>query len=334
MDKNYKGYTLADFLANESFKRWVIHPEDPLLTQKWLGVQKQHPHLIPLMDAARGTILSLRSDLHVPVEKPMGDWASVEKRIAQKSQPSKWHFSFWWAAAACLILLSSLYLIELHTPIVTEATAYGEEKEILLPDGSTVILYPNSTLRYAKSWNRGKSRDVWIVGETHLSVVKITTPNSQKHENVPFKVYLNDSLSVTVLGTEFSVYNRENQAPAVHLESGLVQVNMPDQTVRLLPGEAVTYVRDKGLVKQSELLSISRIATMNELALENALVDEAISYIESNFGVSVHVAKPFLHRRLDGVIPFASAEEALQVLADILDGRLEQRQGSFQIVER
>lgn len=335
--KAYKDYKLSDFLADESFKSWLINSDDKSPeNDKWLEVREQYPHLIPLMDAARSMILSIRSSFGAPSGGRMNSWDAIEQRLAPVSSPTKRRLGIGWAAAViCLMALGSLYFMKFHNPMVTQATAYGEEREVRLPDGSKVVLYPHSTIRYARTWKSGKPREVWLEGESHFSVVKINASAHKGEKNVPFEAHLNDSLSIMVLGTEFSVHNREKQAPAVHLESGMVQVNLPDQTVRLLPGESVTYIQGGRLVKQSGPLPISRMGQTGELALEDARVDETISYIESTFGVNVRVATPFLHRRLDGIIPFTSAEEALQVLTDILDGYLdEEQQGSFYVSEK
>lgn len=340
MEKNYsayKDYKSSDFLADESFKSWVINSGNRLPeNNKWLEVRAQYPHLIPAMDAARSTIVSIRGSLKVPGEGRVGAWAAIEQRVVPVRNPARRSLGIGWAAAVvCLFALGSLYFIKLHQPMVTLATAYGEQQEIDLPDGSRVTLYPHSTIRYLKNWKSGSYREIWVEGDAHLSVVKIKQPTQHEGKNIPFEVHLGDSLSVMVMGTEFAVYNREKQAAAVYLESGLVQVCLPGQNVQLLPGESVVYRQGEGLVKQAGPLAISRIGQAGELSLENARVDETVRYIASTFGASVHVAVPFRHRRLDGVIPFTSAEEALQVLADILDGRLvEQPQGNFQVLEK
>lgn len=341
MAKSYKYYTLIDFLADEDFKAWVICPNDQHLTSKWNQVRLTHPYLIPLMDTARDIVLALRKEKPsaAMVQQAM-DWGAIQQKLEydpdlRRKVPLK-RFSYLWKAAAVLIAIAvGFYFIQRKTPMVEVATAYGEELEITLPDGSKTILYPHSVIRYAGTWKPGETRQIWVEGETHLSVVKIKQPATDNGENIPFKVYLNDSLSVTVLGTEFLVYNRENHPLAVQLESGLVQVNLPNETVRLLPGESVTHANSQGLVKHTEPLAISRLVETGELALRNARVDETFQYIEANFGITVHTESAFQSRRLDGVIPFTSAEETLSVLAAILDGQLiEPATGIFHLSEK
>ncbi|MGO1650065.1 MAG: FecR family protein [Sphingobacterium sp.] len=322
---------MTDFLADEDFKSWVIQPDDQRLTTKWEQVRSEHRHLSILMDQARETIINLRMQKFViDPEQQKDDWETILNKITlapapvvRKVSPLK-RFSFLWKTAAMLIaaLVIGYYFIPRTTTMVEVSTAYGQERKITLPDNSTILLYPHSTIRYAAIWKPGKSREVWINGEAHLNVTKTRHLSSDASKHIPFQVYLKDSLSVTVIGTEFSVFSRKNHPVSVQLQSGLVQINIPNETVRLLPGESITYLDDSGLVKHTEPLAITRIPQTNELALRNARVDETIQYIEANFGVMVHSQPSFRTRYLDGIIPFTTAEETLMVLAAILDGEL------------
>lgn len=340
MAKHYQHYSLIDFLADETFKSWVLNAENEQLERKWQAVIQQHPHLIPLMESARSIILTLQENQpNVSEDQKVTDWSAIEEKLAPVSAkiPQRHHYAgIWWAVAAVFIaILSGVYFSYLHTPIVVQATAYGEVKEIILPDGSQTILYPNSSIKYAKTWKAGSPREVWVDGESHLTVVKTGQSTGGAAPNTRFMAHLNDSLSVTVLGTRFSVYNRQNQAPTIQLESGRVQVNLPRQEVSLFPGESVKFTAGKGLVKQQEPFPISRMQQSDELNLQDADVNDVARYVEGNFGVRVDVALPLQHRRLDGFIPFQSADECLAVLAEILNARLhEQHPGIFSISEK
>lgn len=71
----------------------------------------------------------------------------------------------------------------------------GQQKELVLPDGSKVWLNAASTLRYPLSF-KGRERSVELSGEAFFEVAKNTT--------MPFKVKFRD-ITVEVLGTQFNV---------------------------------------------------------------------------------------------------------------------------------
>src|SRR5687768_9468757 len=78
---------------------------------------------------------------------------------------------------------------------VVYSTGYGETHNIILPDGSTVILNGNSTFRYENELTTDP-REVYLDGEAFFSV----TPTKSKQK---FIVNISDKMNVEVLGTKF-----------------------------------------------------------------------------------------------------------------------------------
>ena len=74
--------------------------------------------------------------------------------------------------------------------IVNESS---EIKVIKLPDSSTVVLQPHSTIRISANFNKG-DRAISLKGEAFFDVIR--------DETRPFKVFTHDVIS-TVLGTSF-----------------------------------------------------------------------------------------------------------------------------------
>jgi len=94
-------------------------------------------------------------------------------------------------AAAILLLLGINYFMSPN--IVTVATAYGEQQEIILPDGSTVLLDAKSTLTYDKSdW--AENKEVKLNGNAYFKVQK------SDHFTVSTK-----NGKIIALGTKFTV---------------------------------------------------------------------------------------------------------------------------------
>lgn len=114
---------------------------------------------------------------------------------------------------------------------------YGKTSEILLPDGTNVILNAGSRLVFPDKFG-GKSREVFLSGEAFFDV---------RHDsNHPFVVQLND-LKITDLGTQFNVsaYLSDTRVETV-LTEGKVTINRNnsgifDQATELIPGQMASY---------------------------------------------------------------------------------------------
>jgi hypothetical protein len=116
---------------------------------------------------------------------------------------------------------------------------YGKTSELLLPDGTKVILNAGSRLIYPENFS-GKTREVFLVGEAYFDV---------KHDlHHPFIVQLND-LRVKVLGTRFNIsaYSADNIIETV-LAEGKVSMErnnagLFDKVTELVPGQLASFDR-------------------------------------------------------------------------------------------
>jgi len=110
------------------------------------------------------------------------------------------------------------------------SSTYGERKTVELPDGTIVYLNSCATITYPEEFN-DDMRKVELNGQAYFEV--------KRNEKQPFvvKTYAFD---VKVLGTEFDVKAyKEDEIISVNVESGKVQVDMPDAMVRLVAKEQV-----------------------------------------------------------------------------------------------
>lgn len=113
----------------------------------------------------------------------------------------------------------------------TMATPKGRMFNMVLPDGTSVWLNSESTLKYPTVFS-GKERRVELKGEGYFEV----KPNKE----MPFIVMANHT-NVEVLGTHFNVnaYPEENEVKTTLLE-GSVKVSNGDKSVLIVPGEQVS----------------------------------------------------------------------------------------------
>ncbi|MGN7723198.1 FecR family protein [Chitinophaga sp. 22620] len=110
-------------------------------------------------------------------------------------------------------------------------TRQGSRSQIKLPDGTSVWLNAGSQLDYPKQFT-GQNREVTLLGEAFFDV-------AQDAEH-PF-IVKTKTFSIRVLGTTFNVraYPQEENA-VTSLVSGVVEVVMDKNTIRLMPNEKLS----------------------------------------------------------------------------------------------
>lgn len=113
---------------------------------------------------------------------------------------------------------------------VEAGTSYGEKKQLLLPDGTRLVLNSCSHIRYPKQF-AGNERRVELEGEGYFNVAH--------NETEPF-IINTSRLDVRVLGTSFNIKSyAADEIVAVSVESGKVQVDVPEAIMRLVANEQV-----------------------------------------------------------------------------------------------
>ena len=110
----------------------------------------------------------------------------------------------------------------------TLTTDRGYQYQLVLPDGSKVWLNAASSITYPTAFV-GQERKVAITGEVYFEVAG--------NSKMPFKVIVNDQISVEVLGTHFNVnsYGDESSIQTTLLE-GKIKVVAGQKKALLLPG--------------------------------------------------------------------------------------------------
>src|SRR5690606_33726898 len=159
--KDYSNYTAIDFALDKDFQEWVLHPDENN-NAHWEEVILLHPDKQETIRKATGILRSLKFTpipaSGIPEEKILqriiGEIRQDrEKTLAQAlptSQVSRHHhFSGWQKVAASIALILGfswiLYLFFFNENTQQIQTAYGETREVFLPDGSSVVLNANSS---------------------------------------------------------------------------------------------------------------------------------------------------------------------------------------------
>lgn len=114
------------------------------------------------------------------------------------------------------------------TILHTLSTPVGGQYELRLSDGTVVWLNAETKLEFPVAF-AGNERIVKLTGEAYFEVAHDLAK--------PFRVVLNDSATVTVLGTKFNITSYTDKATTeISLVEGSVRVNKGPDELKLIPG--------------------------------------------------------------------------------------------------
>lgn len=137
------------------------------------------------------------------------------------------------AAIVCIVFGSIgyfNYMAEQKVTFAEVATSFGEKKQITLPDGTLLVLNSCSQVRYPDRFT-GDTRRIELKGEGFFRVAR--------NEAMPF-IVKTGHFDVRVLGTHFDVKAYPtDEIVSVSVESGKVQVDLPEAMMRLRASEQV-----------------------------------------------------------------------------------------------
>lgn len=154
-----------------------------------------------------------------------------DKRFKESSKQKKTYLG-WVAACIALLLIGTLLLYGpsmQHKPFrSTLATTWtaplGEQRQIELPDGTSVWLNAGSKLHIAGDYN-ARDRRVLLTGEAYFDV--------QSDKQKPFMVETGP-LVTKVLGTAFNINTFDAEHIAVTVQKGSIAVQKQAETISLL----------------------------------------------------------------------------------------------------
>lgn len=137
-------------------------------------------------------------------------------------------------AAICLLVIGGIgvwdYMNEQQTVFKVVATSYGETKELKLVDGTVIVLNSCSKVRFPDRFLSDERR-IELEGEGYFQV--------HRNEEKPFIIHTS-RFDIRVLGTSFNVKSyTTDELVSVNVESGKVQVDLPEAMMRLRANEQV-----------------------------------------------------------------------------------------------
>jgi transmembrane sensor len=271
-------YTLTELIQSDDFSEWVLRPNEAN-EARWQAYLRTFPEKRGVVEDAKGYVILLAVDTgkHKPSQEQSDRmWQMVQGKMSDEKEETPQPTAprpLWksWQIAASVALLVSIGtagywyyrtggnpLQEMSntqaqvTPALTrKSNTTSQPMTILLPDGSSVVLSPGSTLSYAATPTKG-SRKVTLEGRAFFEIVK--------NPAQPFYVFT-DGLTTRVLGTSFIVDARQgNEGIRVEVKTGKVSV-FPASPGNLLTDDddPTEEAVEKGIVLvQDQKITISR----------------------------------------------------------------------------
>ncbi len=253
--------------------------------EAWMGADPENEAM--LLDMARVYYMLRRAE-RIRRRNVTSAYENVMRSVRRKQQTIR--FSWRKVAVAAVVLVAVNIGIWGLVGDRVSAGAYitlnsnAEKKvEYTLPDGTSVFLNRNSSLRFPVKYAKD-SRCVKLDGEAYFEVA---------HDpDKPFVVMTDNDLQIRVLGTKFNVeaYAADSIAQVFLLE-GRVSVDIGDNSsgVRnylMTPSEELRYNVSSGQIALREDPFVSGIEWMdNTFVFRDTPFPEVIRRLSHNFGV-------------------------------------------------
>jgi ferric-dicitrate binding protein FerR (iron transport regulator) len=239
---------------------------------------------------------------HPAFEPKTIDWEKAYNKVAAEAnirmQPEKqaWYIPFrrYAAVAAAIVIplvaLSVFLINRLPKPVdITEVnyqkvlSPNNARSEIILPDGSVVVLNVGSSLEYPRNFS-GNRRTVNLEGEAYFQV--------QKDPEKPFIVHTR-KMDIEVLGTKFNVnaYPDLSEIRAT-LEEGKVKITVSgnDKTrdCLLTPNEEISLNMETGdIVKKQVNATDASSWLTGKIVFTSTPLSDVLTHIGRRYNVSI-----------------------------------------------
>jgi transmembrane sensor len=180
--------------------------------------------------------------------------------------------NMWLAAAGVAAAIAITWMVLLpNNRVIRQVTETAAIKSVTLPDGSTAEMNLSSSLTYSEDWS--DDRVVELTGEAFFDVKK----GSRFEVKTPMGV-------VTVLGTSFNVFSRENDM-RVACVSGKVSVALGQEQVVITPGQKAEWA--DGHLKISEFNTNRKSWREGVFYFDNVALVTILAEMERQFQIQV-----------------------------------------------
>ena len=172
----------------------------------------------------------------------------------------------------------------------------GKQFELILSDGSLVLLNSGSSIRYPVQFIEGQNRKIFLEGEAYFDVAK-----DKAH---PFIVTVNN-MNLEVLGTEFNLsHYPEDQNISTVLVEGSVKLydatsSATAENKTLTPGDLALWDKTSGKISVAQVDTNLYTAWKDGiLNFKNLSFHDIRTKLERHFNVTIENNYPFLENQV------------------------------------
>lgn len=225
------------------------------------------------------------------------------------------------------VVSAGLYIYLSNTKVSPEiiVTGRGEQKEVILKDGSEVVVsYASELVSFGFELNQ--PRRVLLKGEAYFRVRK---------SEVPF-IVSTEYADIRVVGTEFNVHAREDELEVAVIQ-GSVRVNAVrdgrDSTLLLTQHEAAAVNKSGFPRRLNDIPSVDYPGWMHgKLFLRKTSLAAACREIEMRFDVAVAIDETVGEPgAITGVLDAPSAEHAIAALCELIGRKYTRESSAYHI---
>ena len=201
-------------------------------------------------------------------------------------------------------------------------TARGDKKNVILSDGSKILLNGNSKIQLS----HGKPRYVRLDhGEALFTLVH--------HDVTPFIVDIGDSRLIDV-GTKFNVVHNAGRID-VSVAEGAVVFNPRRQNLELTAGRRLIRYGPEKLITISPI-KVAEVASWqdNQLIFKQASLSEVTAALDRNLKIPVKVSDAVASRTFSGAVHLQDKdEETIETIATLAGVAIQKRDGVWVLAE-
>ena len=248
-----------------------------------------------------------------------------QKLVSFIQKPRKKMQLFKWVAAACLLGLiflgyqyfsrhpsNKLPLFQAIIPPTNKINKNNTQKplQIILSDGSQVVLQPNSAIYYPNQFSQDE-REVYLEGDASFDVAH----NPEK----PFLVYCKDIVT-KVLGTRFEILTDEAKGDVeVSVKSGKVQVFENGKLINNIASEAVILTPNQRAIYVAQTHVLASTLVKEPVPLDAIVLTDSLHEVKR---IPLVVSKPFLYDQTSLTTVFEDIEKVYGIEVEVENSNL------------
>lgn len=272
----------------DKYLRGVATEAETQLLMQWYRSQLNDDVQWEVTDAAEESKIKHR--IAYKIEHTKGQPVPV---LNQKQTNRRWG----WASVAMLAagIAGALFwfnrteligrIISTNEVFVNAEPSVEENRFVLLPDSSKVILRPGSSLEYKSDFN-GKTREVALIGEGYFDI--------RRDESRPFIVHAGE-VKTRVLGTAFTIKALQGETDVqVTVEHGKVRVEKQNKVLaELIANQQLAVDNEKDVMAQKVVQAVeSSLWTASDLHFDNKPFGELMESLERRYAVEIIFKNP------------------------------------------